>query len=106
MSDDVAEEGHKFGTGVALGRASQDLAAACLQRGKERKSSVTIILKAMALGAARGKRQDRIEAIERLDGAFLIDAEDGGMGRGMEVKTNNIQRLGFKLGISTGHVTA
>jgi hypothetical protein len=43
---------------------------------RERARAVAGVLKAVPFGAPRGQGQHRIQAIERLDGGFLIDAED------------------------------
>ena len=62
------------------------------------------IFKAVALGTAGRKGQNRIEPIESLNGALFIHAEDGRVGRRLEVETNNIGRLGLEVRIVAGHV--
>jgi hypothetical protein len=62
------------------------------------------IIKPMALGAAGRQRQDRIEAIESLNGRLFIDTKDSAVGRRPEVETNNVGRLGLKIRVIAGHV--
>ena len=77
---DFLEKADELLTGVAAGRASDDLAAAGLESGINEQGAVTEILKPMTLGPSRRKRQHRIESVEGLDGALFVHAEDGGMG--------------------------
>lgn len=62
------------------------------------------IFKPMALGAAGRQRQDRIEAIESLNGRLFIDTKDGGVGRRLKVETDNGGRLGLEIRVIAGHV--
>ena len=64
------------------------------------------ILKAMSFSSAGGQRQNRVESVERLDSALLIDAEDRSVYRWLKIQANDIGRLLFKLGIIASHVTA
>jgi hypothetical protein len=58
----------------------------------------------MALGAARRKRQHRIESIQRLNGGLLIDTKHGGMLRRAQVQPDNVSGFGFEIRIVAGHV--
>ena len=78
---------------MALGSLAQDLPAGNLQCGIERESAMPEILKAVTLRAAGRQRQDRVEAVERLNGGFFIDAEHGGMRRRLEVKPDDVADL-------------
>jgi hypothetical protein len=57
------------------------------------------ILEAMSFSAAWRKRQNRVQAIQRLDGALLVHAEDSGMSRWFKVQADDVRRLLFKLRI-------
>ncbi len=72
--NDLAEKGHKLLGGMVGGGLTQDFAAFGVQRSVERKRAILIVLEAVAFGSPRAKRQHRVEAIERLDGGLLIDA--------------------------------
>ena len=72
------EEGHKRLAGVAGRRVAKDVARARVERGIERQRAMPDVLEPVALGAAGGQGQDRVEAVERLDRRLLIDAKDRG----------------------------
>jgi hypothetical protein len=67
---------------------------------------MAVVLEAMPFSAAWRKRQNRIQAIQRLDGALLVHAEDSGMRRWFEVQADDVRGFLFKLRIITGHITA
>lgn len=100
------QKSDKLRAGVACARLAEDCTAFCLQGRVERKSAVAVVFKPVPFRPARGKRQDRIETVEGLKGALLIDAEDRGMGGGFEVKADNISRLGLEVWVIAQHVTA
>ena len=102
--DDICEKGHELRTGVARGRFAQDLPAGNLQGRVQRKSAMPEIFKPVALGTPGRKRQNRIEAIESLNGALFIHAEHCGVGRRLEIEADNVGRLGLEGRIVAGHV--
>ena len=59
----------------------------------------------MALGAARRKRQHRIEPIQRLNRRLFIHAEHGRMLRRIQVQTDDVGRFRFEIRIVAGQVT-
>ena len=63
-----------------------------------------VVFKSVALGAARRKRQHRIEPIQRLNGSLLIDTEHGSMLRRVQVQPDNVSGFGFEIRIVAGHV--
>jgi hypothetical protein len=65
---------------------------------------MAVVLEAMPFSATWSKRQNRIQAIQRLDGALLVHAEDSGMRRWFEVQADDVRRFLFKLRIITGHI--
>ena len=102
--DHICEKGHELRAGVALGCFAQDLSAGNLQCGVKRQSAMPEILKAVALGTPGRKGQNRIEAIESLNGALLIHAEHGSVSRRLEIEADDVGRLGLEGRIVAGHV--
>ena len=95
----------KLGAGVAGSGLADDLAAARLQGGIKRKGAVAVVFKAVALGPSGRKREDGIEPVESLDGAFFVYTKDRRVGGGLEVKANDIGRFSLKARVLAGHVT-
>ena len=63
-----------------------------------------IVLKAVALGPPRAKRQHRVEAIERLNRGLLIDTEHRGVLRWIDVQPDHVGGLALEVRIIGGHV--
>src|SRR6201988_538681 len=93
------QEGHEVTAGVAGCGSSVHAAGLGIQRGIQRKRSMPVVLEAVTLGSSRRKRQHGIESIQGLDGGFLIDAEHGGMLRGLQIQADNVGRFAFELWI-------
>src|SRR6201987_592742 len=88
---DFLQEDDKVAAGVASSGLSVNAAGRGVQRRIQRQGSVPVVFKSMALGAARRKRQHRIESIQRLNGGLLIDTKHGGMLRRAPVKPENVR---------------
>src|SRR5512147_3125705 len=73
---DVAEEVHEGRAGVPRDGLTKHFARLGVERGKERQGAVPVVLEAMAFGASGRERQHWIEAVERLNGRFLVDRKD------------------------------
>ena len=54
---------------------------------------MTVVLKTMGLGSARRKEQDRIQAVQGLDGRLFVHAKEGGMIRRVQVEADNVGDL-------------
>src|SRR5258708_39741618 len=65
---------------------------------------MAVILKAVSFGPARGQGQNRVQAVQRLDGTLFVDAEDRRVKRWLEIKSNDFGCLLFKLQVCAGHV--
>jgi len=102
--DDLLEEADELGTGVAWSGLAQDGSALGFQGGVERKGAVAKVFKAVRFGPPGRKRQDGIETIQSLDGAFFIHTEDGGMSRRMQIEPDDVGRFGLEIRIVAGHV--
>src|SRR6266576_2930213 len=75
-----------------------------LKAAYRRRGAVTKVLKAVPFGASRGQRQNRILAIQGLDGGLFIHAEHRGMRRRVQIQPNNVGGLLLKIRIVRGHV--
>jgi hypothetical protein len=51
-----------------------------------------VILEAVTLGSPPGKWQNGVEAVQGLNGSFLIDTEHGGMLRRPQIQADNVGR--------------
>src|ERR1043166_1421945 len=67
---------------------------------------MTKIFKSMPFGSTGGKRQHWIQAVQGLNSALFIYAENHRIGRGFQIEPDHISRLFVKIGIITGHVAA
>src|SRR6202030_175680 len=103
---DLCKEVDELGTGVPWAGFSQHLAGLSVQSAVERKRSMAVVLEAMSFGPAGRKRQNRVQAIQRLDGALLVDAEYSGVHRWFEVQPDDVGSLLFKRWIVTRHIAA
>jgi hypothetical protein len=65
---------------------------------------VPVVLEPVAFGAPGRKGQNGIEPIQRLNRGLLVDAEDGGMLRGIEVQPDHIRGFRLEFGIRRPHV--
>src|SRR5258705_5267204 len=92
---DVLEEDDKVAAGVACSGLSVNAAGRGIQRRVQRQGSVPVVFKSVALGAARRKRQHRIEPIQRLNGRLLIDTENGSMLWRLQVQARNVPSFGL-----------
>ena len=65
---------------------------------------MAVILKSMTFSATRREWKHRIFSIQSLDRGLLIDTKNGRMLRRMQIQTDDIGRLGFKIRIVGSHV--
>jgi len=105
-SHDLLQKGDELRAGVALGCPAQNLPATGLKGGIKGKRAVAKVFKAVRLGPSRGKRQDRIKAIQSLNGALFIHTEDSRMSRGVQIEADDVGSLGFKIRVIADHVMA
>ena len=102
--DEFAEEGQEVVAGVPGGGLTDHFAGSGVERRIQRHRPVPLVLEAMALRATGREGQDRIEPVQRLDRGLLVEAEDRGMLRGIEIQADHICRLGLERGIGRPHV--
>jgi hypothetical protein len=84
---------------VALHTAPDDLAFKDVEGGEQGGGAVALVIVCHRGAAPLFHRQPGLGAIERLDLAFLVDAEDHGMGRRIDVEANDILELVGEFGI-------
>ena len=75
---------------VALQAAADDFAGGHIERGKQRGGAVSLVIVRQRAGAALLERQSRLRTVERLDLALLVDAQDQGFVRRVEVEADNV----------------
>jgi hypothetical protein len=96
----------ELSAGMTLSRLANDFSASGIKGSVQRKGAVAIILKAMSLGSARRKGQNRIEAVQSLDRTLFVYAKDGGVIRRIQIKADNVGGLLLEVGILTQHIAA
>jgi hypothetical protein len=99
-----AEEVDKRGAGVAWHGLTEHLAGFRVERRQEREGAMPVVLEPVPLGTPGRQWQDRIEAIEGLDGRFLIDGEDRRVIGRIDVQPNHVSRLGLEVRVVRLHV--
>src|SRR5262249_51097184 len=67
---DLRKEIDELGAGVACAGFSQHLSGLSVQSTVERKRSMAVVLEAVPFGTAGRKGQNRVQAIQRSDGAL------------------------------------
>ena len=99
---DEVSPGHL--TGVARGGLSMNTAGGGIQRRIQRERSVPVVFKPMALNAAGGERQNRVEPIKCLNRRLFINAEHGGMLRWVQIQSDNVGGFRLKVRIIACHI--
>ena len=98
------EEGHEGRAVVLLDGGADDLARARVQRGKERQGPVPVVLEAVPLQAPWRQRQDRIQAVERLDLRLLVQREDSRVLGRVQIQPDHVGGLALEVRIVRDHV--
>src|SRR5277367_2558930 len=101
---DFLQEDDKVAASMTSSGFSVNAAGGGVQRRIQRQGSVPVVFKSVALGAARRKRQHRIESIQRLNGSLLVDTKYGRMLRRVQVQPDNVSGFGFEIRIVAGQV--
>src|SRR6478672_33007 len=98
LSIDLSEEVQEFGRPVTLVAFANDEPRGDIECGEQRGRTMPHAAVRATFGYARHHRQDRLLAIECLDLALLIDAEDEGSVRRGQVKADDIAYLSTNSG--------
>ena len=93
---DGIEKTDEFAVTVALHPAADHGAVEHAERGEQGRGAVPLIVTRHRLTAARLDRQSGLGAVERLDLALFVDRQHHGMGRRIDIKPDNVRRLGGK----------
>lgn len=104
IDHNVGEERDEFGRGVPRSGFAEHFAGLGVEGSVQRQGAVTKVLKTVPLCASRGKWQNRILAIQGLDGSLFIHAEHRGMRWRVQIQPNNVGRLGLKIRIVRGQI--
>jgi hypothetical protein len=83
---------------VALHTAPDDLALEDIEGGEQRGGAVALVIMGHGGAAPLLDRQSGLRAVERLDLTFLVDAENHGMSRRIDVEADDILHLSANLG--------
>ena len=90
---DGVEEADELLVPVALHVAADDGAVENVEGGEQRGRAVALVVMGHGPGAALLHRQAGLGAVERLDLALLIDREDDGMSRRIDIKADDVPEL-------------
>src|SRR5260221_3214870 len=83
--------------GVFLGGVSDDFALQIIQRGKEGDRAVAVVIVGLGADMPFTQWQPRLTALKRLDLAFLVTTKHHCLLGRIEVKTDGIPKLRFKV---------
>ena len=90
--------------GVPFGGFAADPADGHFEGGVEGERAMAHILETVTLPPPWRERQHRVTPIQRLDAGLLVHAEHGGVGRRIEVESEDRRGLLFKFRVRTLHV--
>ncbi len=91
---DGIEEANELLMAVALHAAAGDPSLQHVERGEQRGGAVTLVIMGHGASPAALHRQAGLGAVKRLDLAFLVDRENHGVGRRIDVEANDVLELG------------
>ena len=97
--DDGTEEFDKRRDGVPRHGLTEHLARLGVECRQQRERPVSVIFKAVPLGPTWRQWQHRMQAVECLNRGFLIDREDRGVVRRIDVQADDVGRFLFEVGI-------
>ncbi|SRR6266436_1926014 len=104
-SDKSLQKRDEFCASVAGAGLANDFAAAGMECRVQRQGAMTVILKAVSFGPARGQGQNRVQAVKRLEWRSSESTQKtAALSVGFPVKSNDIGCLLFKLRVGAGHV--
>jgi hypothetical protein len=103
--DQLGQEVDERGTGMPRHGLADDLAGAGVERGIQREGAMPVVLEAVTFGTAGRERQDRVQAVQRLDRRLFIRGKhDRVLGR-IQVESNHVGGLLLELRIIRQHVS-
>src|SRR6266446_9673255 len=96
---DLLEKFQPLAMGVFLGGVSDDFALQIIQRGKEGDRAVAVVIVGLGADMPFAQWQPRLTALQSLDLAFLVTTKHHCLLGRIEVKTDDIPKLRFKVWI-------
>ena len=96
--DELEEAEHLLGTVAGLG-VIEDLAGRQVHGGEQVGGAVAFVVVGHGVGPARLHRQTRLGAVQRLALGLLVEAEHHGPFRRVQVQADDIDELGFEVGV-------
>ena len=99
LAIDLLEEGQEFVCPMAGQTFADDFAGRDVERRKQRRGAVALLVMGHGSGAAFLQRQARLGAIESLNLAFLVDGQHKRPLRRVEVEADDIIDLNGEVGI-------
>src|SRR5438128_9654380 len=103
-ADDLLKERDELRARMAADGLTHDLARANLKCRQQAESPVTVVFESVPLGPPWREGQHRVKAIQGLDLALFIDAEDGCVLRRIQVEADDVSGLGLEIGVIRSHV--
>ena len=104
IGDDIGEESDEFSGGVSGSSLTEYLTSFGVESRIQRECAMSEVLEAVTFRSARRKGKDGVLPIQRLNGALLIDAEYCGMLRRVQIQSDDVSGLGFKIRIVGGKI--
>jgi len=104
ISNAVGQKGYELRAGMPRHCPCPELAPFGVERSIQRQRALAVIIEPMAFGASGRERQHGLEAAQRLNGGVFVHAKHCGTRRRVEIKPDNIGRLGLKVRIAGRHV--
>src|SRR5882724_6503955 len=102
---DVGKKRHKLLARVSLGGFATDRSRLCIQRCVQRERTVAVVFKPMPLRSSGRHRQHRIQSVQSLDAALLINTKHSSMLRRIHIERNDFGCLLLKVWIIGHQVT-
>ena len=91
---DGIEEANELLMAVALHAAAGDPSLQHVERGEQRGGAMALVIMGHGASPAALHRQAGLGAVKGLDLAFLVDRENHGVGRRIDVETDDVLKLG------------
>src|SRR6478609_12010909 len=93
-NNDALHEAEELDSAAPLGMRGDDLPGAHLQRSKQGRGAVPLVIVALAAqGAPARKLQVALRPLQRLDRRLLIDTENNRLGRRVDIEADHISRF-------------
>lgn len=89
----------EVGSGVSRAALADDRPGGDFQSGIQTGQPITLVVMSLTGRQTRSKRQERLRPVQRLDLGLLVDAQDDGVGRRVQVEAHHIVDLLFGSGI-------